>query len=207
MKKLNRKGFTLIELIIAMSILGIVLSIGYGILNGANKAINEQGKIFNGQTSINTVRTFLTKDLEQTKEFLGVFDKNGTLLEINNTKNELQELVNRTKVTDYEEYTYKIKINNTNNVASPIDIGYKVTLTKSGNLYKYDIDRIEKQGTTTISTIKLISNQLVNHEEIGSNINVPFTISMNSNKYHVAVGYEQNKKQNVYKFSASSRYF
>ena len=51
----NNKGFTLIEMIIAMTIFGIVISLGYGIFNSSQKAFTEQSEVFNSQTTMNLI--------------------------------------------------------------------------------------------------------------------------------------------------------
>lgn len=66
-KKNNDKGFTLIELIIAMSILSIVLAIGYNIINKSGGFINIQQYIAKNQSVANLVNTYFSKDIEESK--------------------------------------------------------------------------------------------------------------------------------------------
>lgn len=65
--KNNNKGFTLIELIIAMSILSIVLAIGYNIINKSGSIINLQQYITQNQSVANLVNTYISKDIEESK--------------------------------------------------------------------------------------------------------------------------------------------
>lgn len=202
MKKLNTRGVTLVELIIAISILGVVLSIGYGIINGANKSLNEQSKIFSGQMSIKTVRDFITKDLEQVEKqesedstsVLRLIDKNRTPLD----DSELQALVNEVNESNKEEYIYEMDVKDGK-------VEYKIILTKDEkrNKYMYDMVRVKTSGLNT-DTIEILSKQPVNFKD--GNVEIPFTIESKDNIYYVELGYEQNNKQNVYKFSVSSRY-
>lgn len=67
--KLNNKGFTLVELIIAITILTVVLGLGYNIIIGTNKATKEQSQIFSEQQNATLINKYLTKDLEQVKKF------------------------------------------------------------------------------------------------------------------------------------------
>lgn len=67
MKKISNKGFTLIELIIAISILTIVIFIGYKTINGISISTNSQKEVTLNQSSANLVNQYLTKDIEQSK--------------------------------------------------------------------------------------------------------------------------------------------
>ena len=196
MKKLNIRGFTLVELIIAISILSVVLSMGYGIINGANKSLNEQSEIFSGQMSIKIVRDFITKDLEQATVFTGPLDNSGILL-VDEVK--LQDLVNNIDVSNKEEYSYST------DTKDGKSIEYKIIISKQekSKKYIYDIVRIETSSSST-QTIEILSKQPVNFKD--GNVEIPFTIESKNNIYYVELGYEQNNKQNVYKFSVSSRY-
>ena len=53
MKKINNKGFTLLELIIAMSILTSVMFIGYNIFNKNSTLMHTQVNINKGQSNMN----------------------------------------------------------------------------------------------------------------------------------------------------------
>lgn len=203
MKNLNRKGFTLVELMIAISILGIVFSIGYGIINSSNKYIKEQSDIFSGQMSVNTAFSFITKDLEQSKSFEGPLDMSGRLLD--ESRNELQNLVNRTYTTKTEEYYYKIITNDT--VSTTIE--YKVIIHKDEQRNKYDYDVVRKKiSGSNVEEVEILSKQPINFSDNGLDvtIEIPYTIKQNLNNFHVELGYEHNGKQNRYKSSASSRY-
>lgn len=202
MKKLNTRGVTLVELIIAIAILGVVLSIGYGIINSANKSLNEQSEVFSGQMSINTVRKFITKDLEQAKKqeledsmsVLSLVDKNRTPLD----ESQLQALVNKVNESNKEEYIYEINTKDGK-------VEYKIILSKDEkrNKYMYDMVRVKTSDLNT-DTIEILSKQPVNFKD--SNVEIPFIVENEGNTYYVELGYEQNNKQNVYKFSVSSRY-
>ena len=65
MSRRNNKGFTLIELIIAMSILSIVLLMGYNVINKSDFFMNSQQKITNNQSIANIVNTYLAQDIEE----------------------------------------------------------------------------------------------------------------------------------------------
>ena len=67
MKKFNNKGFTLLELIVAMSILTVIILVGYKIFNKYSILMHTQVKINKGQLNMNTINEYLTKDLEQSE--------------------------------------------------------------------------------------------------------------------------------------------
>lgn len=64
MRKVNNKGFTILEVIIAIAILSVVVFVGYRVINGSNKSINSQQVTTNGQLGVNNINKYLTKDLE-----------------------------------------------------------------------------------------------------------------------------------------------
>lgn len=70
----NNKGFTLIEIIIVMTIMTTVISIGYTILNKTNSSSKEQQNIINGQSNANLINRYLTQDLEQAIEVINPTD-------------------------------------------------------------------------------------------------------------------------------------
>ncbi len=194
MKIKKNNGFTLVELIIAISILSIVLSIGYGIINSSNKALKEQSEVFSGQMSINNVNKFLTKDLEQSKNLIGPLDESGTgLTEL--TESQLQQLVNNVSVTMGKKYKYTIVLNNNTH------IDYEISVTKNPKNNKYEYDITKKESSVTI---EIVSNQPLNIE--GGEVQIPVKIKKNTSKYDIEIGYENRSKPNVYRFSVSSRY-
>lgn len=63
----NNRGITLIEVIIAITILTIVIGLGYSVINKSNESINKQQVITKGQMDANLINKYVTKDLEQSK--------------------------------------------------------------------------------------------------------------------------------------------
>lgn len=70
MKSKNKKGFTLIELIIAIAIITTVVFIGYKVLNKSEIFSNEQRKINNVQLGFNNLRKYITEDLKKTDSII-----------------------------------------------------------------------------------------------------------------------------------------
>ena len=67
MKKRGSSGFTLMELIIAITIFSIVIAIGYKIISGISIYTNNQKNITLNMSSANLINQYLTKDIEQSK--------------------------------------------------------------------------------------------------------------------------------------------
>lgn len=164
--KRNNKGFTLIELIIAMSIFSVVIFMGYKVINGSNKVSIAQAEISKEQQNANLLNKYLTKDLEVSKsiEPFGINDDGN----INNSKN-----------LD-DKYGYDIKINKE---GTDQIVKYEVYINDVNK--DYSIDRKENN-----ESINIISNQKYD----SSKSKLPFIISkdevrilMGDNNYNFKV--------------------
>lgn len=67
MKKVDTKGFTLIEVMLAITILSIVIASGYKIIVGISVFMNSQKNITYNMSTANLVNKYLTKDIEKSK--------------------------------------------------------------------------------------------------------------------------------------------
>ena len=67
--KRNNKGFTLIEVIIAITIFTTVIGLGYKVINSTNVVTKNQLKVFTEQQAANLVNKYITSDLERVKSF------------------------------------------------------------------------------------------------------------------------------------------
>lgn len=63
-----KDGVTLIELIIAISIISVIFILGYKLINGSTILTKKQSIIFSEQQSINLLKRYLTTDLENTSK-------------------------------------------------------------------------------------------------------------------------------------------
>lgn len=89
----NQKGFTLVELIIAISIMSIVIGLGYNVVNKITIASKSQSKVTDNQLNANLINKYVTKDLEVCKTFKGPAESSvGTEYEfiINEGSNEIK---------------------------------------------------------------------------------------------------------------------
>lgn len=143
MSKKSNRGFTLIELIIAMSIFTIVISGGYQIINRINNYMKKNEVIHENQISVNLVNKYVTKDLEKSVDFHENYSD----------ENKYSFLI---KVDDYKENNYDIKF-----------IKYEVNLVNEKA--NYDVIRTTYKDIPSeenqISKISLIENQKITVEE------------------------------------------
>lgn len=161
MRKDNR-GFTLVELIIAMSIFSIVIFMGYRVINGSNKVSTAQMGIFKEQQGANLLNKYLTQDLESAKiiEFENI-NSDGTLL----------------RARDDIEYSYKISKHN------DVKIAYTVKLGNHGKNV-YSISRNDGK-----SDIELLTNQEYSVKE---NYAPLVILKKAENLYDVNISYNDN---------------
>lgn len=195
MKKINSKGFTILEVIIAMSILSVVILVGYKIINGTEQSISHNKVIYEGQLNTNLVNKYLTNDIERSIESPK-----------SNTYNNLVE--ENVLYTDFTEG------NGTNKVQ--VDkVEYRVITRQMSEMndkkWEYDLNRIiyekDKEGNyIEKGDINLISKQPYYKEN--SNFK-PFEVKPGDGIYTVTVKYQEKKKNNkdntVYEFEVSSR--
>lgn len=136
----KNNGFTLIELIIAMSIFTIVIFVGYKVINIINISIEKDKVIYENQISVNLVNKYITKDIEKSIDF----KENYTKVD---SENEYYFLI---EVSDYNENNNDIKF-----------IEYKVKLTNEKS--NYSLTRVTYRDKHSlenkISYITLIENQ------------------------------------------------
>lgn len=196
----NSRGFTLVELIISMSILSTVFFIGHKVVNGTNTSIKNQQVIASGQSSINIINKYLTKDLENIPN-----DKNNGI----------------NKVVESEDdkslrYYYSIK---TNGVQESVDksgnpiiikvIKYEVEVNKEKNFYSVNRKTYsEESDSLHKNDINIIVNQQLKYQSE----EIPFEITKNDAVYTVKTIYTEgdtksidNYKNKEYKFDVRSR--
>mgnify|MGYP002578925890 CR=1 FL=1 len=113
---MRNKGFTLIELIIAISIFSTILLLGYKVIDGTSISTKKQSEIFNEQQVTNLLNKYFTKDIEKaiSIEFINI-DKSGNVIIRNSAddeysygyllKTDMYTHFNDDKSTKYNQYT------------------------------------------------------------------------------------------------------
>lgn len=210
MKKINNSGFTILEMIIAMSILTVVIFIGYGVINGSNKAINGQRDTSNEQLSVNLINKYITKDIEILEAKKNIEVKNNNVNVDSHSNKYIQN------------YTYTIDTVNYDEGGSVVDkVEYEVKHegeirdNKLNGIYSVN-RKSKKEDGNIISNLDLIINQKtmytkdssVDIEEFLENNLKPFIINKNNpnmNLYTVGIDYESNNKKKNYEFDVSPR--
>lgn len=150
MKK-NNKGFTLVEVIIAISIFSVVTAMGYQVINRINTDMAKSEVIYENQVSVNLINKYVTKDLEKSINFEENYSK---------------------KITE-SKYSFLIEVNNYTENSNDIKfIEYKVNLTNKK--LNYNVIRITYKESylleNKVSEVMLIQNQKT------TNSNRPFVI-------------------------------
>jgi prepilin-type N-terminal cleavage/methylation domain-containing protein len=186
-KILNEKGFTLVEVIISISILIVIVSIAYMVLNSSNKLLDSQKNISNIQQGMNLATRYLNKDLEDS-----------VYIKLKNKDNE--EVILDTILKNISQNTvyYKYEIITTENNT----INYEIQISKKGDRYLYSLNRISNK-----STINIISNQYIKYEKINSIINLetPVEIKYNNKLYDIYIKYLDKTQIKSYKFKVYKR--
>lgn len=151
MNKKNNKGFTLVEVIIAISIFSIVIAMGYQVINRINTDMVKNKVTHENQISVNLINKYITKDLEKSINFNRDYSKKVT-------ENEYSFVI---EVSNYKENNNDIKY-----------IEYKVNLTNEK--LNYNVTRRTYKGAYLLenkaSEIMLIENQRT------TNSDMPFVI-------------------------------
>ncbi|MGL5328902.1 MAG: PilW family protein [Peptostreptococcaceae bacterium] len=179
MNKKSNKGFTIVELLIAISIVTIVISMGYSIVNGTSKATRHQANVFSEQQAANLINKYITKDLEMCK-----FKEELNSTELDKYRNEYDST-----------YGYKI-INGTDD-----EIKYVVGIRDS----KYDLTRVASESSIKIAekiAIKNDDNTPFTIEK--DSIDTTYTMGNNAtdrNIYNIKI----SSLDNVYEFKVTPR--
>ncbi|MGL5348870.1 MAG: prepilin-type N-terminal cleavage/methylation domain-containing protein [Peptostreptococcaceae bacterium] len=210
MRNVNNKGFTLLELIIAIAILSVVIFVGYGVINGSNKTTSSQKYISKSQMSTNLINKYVTKDIEILEADKDIVPKN------NNVEIDLDNSLYR------QSYYYTIDTVNHSEGKSVVDkveyeIKHEGKIEKNKLRGKYSVNRKSKQeNDVVVSDLELVNNQNTlyykdNNVDIKTFIeeNVkPFNIdkyNSDINLYSVGIYYDSDSKDKEYSFDVSPR--
>lgn len=208
MKKLNKKGFTLLELLIAIAIFTAVIFIGYNIFNKYLILTNNQLNINQGQLTVNDMNEYLTKDLEKTSKVILKSDYIESKTNLTRQSTEDNIITNKNLEDAFEnyledrvfDYTYEIYSKEENE--EKINVTYEVNITKYKNNYKYSVLRQETGGIS----ITFINDETVTKKE-NESFELPFTIE-GDDIYKVNLGYNGKNNEFVrHEFTVASRLY
>lgn len=186
----NNKGFTLLEVIIAMSIFTTVIFGGYKVINIISINMEKDKLIYENQISVNLISKYITKDIEKSINFKENYSKT-------ESENEYSFLL---EVIDYKENNNDIKF-----------IEYKVKLINEKS--NYNVTRLTYKDEYLLQN-KISEIMLIQNQKITSYGNLPFVIKryeegidskgnkIYKNIYSVKLDSGKNKK---YSFDVSSR--
>ena len=172
---MRNKGFTLIELIIAISIFSTILLLGYKVIDGTSISTKKQSEIFNEQQVTNLLNKYFTKDIEKaiSIEFINI-DKSGNVI-IRNSAD--------------DEYSY----------------GYLLKTIENGNEKdsKYDGNVNKKEKTYSINRIVGSENLVLvsNHKYTDTDVEPLCIKKYDNNLYNIKL----LSGKHDYEFNVSSR--
>lgn len=171
--KNNEKGLTLLEIIVAVFILTIVLSISYKVFNGITSAVKKQQIITDAQVNVNLINKYLNRDLENCKEItktsLGSNYEYSVETPDKTIKYEVSiETKNNTGV--YSVTRIQENANDAENTLREEIISNQPLIQNNKEMKKTPF-KIEKQAGKSIYTVNIYYNESVQESQKNSDLN------------------------------------
>lgn len=189
----SKHGFTLIELVIAMSILTMVIGLGYKVLNKSSESTENQKNTFNIQQGINILKKFANQDFKNCK-YVSIKYNNQNTEDIktnigieNNILNVYEYIAN--EIDNNISYSYEYILNNDDS-----SISYIISTNRKGKNIYYSIIRKD-----TNSEIDIISNQKLHEKNM--DYSIPLDIRHNNKIFYITMNYMNRKDTSSYIFS------
>lgn len=193
----KNNGFTLLELLVSLSILTIVIFVGYKIIDKSIISTKNQGNINKGQLTMNDMNNYLNRDIEQSTSIeldLTTVKEDSTKLNLGRLDDEYIRFINSTQSNKSMIYTYTIVSDNKEN---KVIAKYITNIEFKDNKYKYSVSRHDSKDVK----INFISNSIL------KSTNLPPFIIKRKNPYEVSIQYNGRYDKNVnHVFNVTSRY-
>lgn len=108
MKVKNKKGFTLLELLVVMIIFTTTIFLGYQVINKSQRFSNKQHKVNDIQLGINNLKKYLTEDLKKCKsvDLLNTDTDSNYSYKINMDESNLEQIIYEVKYKTRGEKQY-----------------------------------------------------------------------------------------------------
>lgn len=180
--KLNNKGFTLLEVIIAMAIMTSVIFIGYQVINKTDILRRDQMLVSNIQNGTNNLKRYVTKELKESKSVYVKYGKKNIDLKDSESVNGLYKTI-QSEINNKDDIEYKYIIKTKDK-----DINYIVQVTKDRNKKVYSIYRQEEKA----------SFSLIEKQPLSDNM-IPIKITEKDDLYDVQLNYIKDNTK-VYSF-------
>ncbi|MDB0439264.1 type IV pilin [Clostridioides difficile] len=171
--KNNEKGLTLLEIIVAVFILTVVLSISYKVFNGVTSAVKKQQIITDAQVNINLINKYLNRDLENCKDVTKNNSGSGYEYNIETPENTVKyevsiEIKNNTGV-----YSVTRIQENTTDTEDALreEIISNQPLVQNNKEMKETPFKIEKQADKSIYTVSVYYNESAQEGQKNSDLN------------------------------------
>lgn len=180
--KLNNKGFTLLEVIIAMAIMTSVIFIGYQVINKTDTLRRDQILVSNIQNGTNNLKRYVTKELKESKSvYVKYSEKNIDLKDSDKVNNIYKTIQSEINNKGDIKYKYIIKTKDK-------DINYIVQVTKDRNKKVYSIYRQEEKASFSLIEKQPLSDDMI-----------PLKITEKDDLYDVQLNYIKDNTK-VYSF-------
>lgn len=185
MRKMNQRGFTLIEVVISMTIISVVLFVGYMVLNNSSKLIINQARSSDIQNGVNIIKQNAINDIKgSTSIVLNFDDISSEVIDKNTMTSMYEKIKSKIKKEKAYDYSYTIKYNNNSYIT------YTINTINENKRILYSVNRIDN------ANINLISKQEIDSD----NEDIPIEIYNNNGRYEINIKSIGSKKSENYRF-------
>ena len=185
---LNKKGFTLIEVIIALAIMTTVIFLGYTVINKVQVVSKDQFQISDVQNGFNNLKRYISNELKLSEDAQLKYDDKVISVGDVNERNYGYITDKIEFVSTDKNFTYDYVIKSDNKT-----VYYNISIYKKGNKKLYSIDRVDGKVQMNLIINQPLSDGLM-----------PLKIVRKDNLYDVELNYiKQNTK--IYSFDVYSR--
>ncbi|MFL8712360.1 PilW family protein [Clostridioides sp. GD02377] len=171
--KNNEKGLTLLEIIVAVFILTIVLSISYKVFNGITLAVKKQQIITDAQVNVNLINKYLNRDLENCKEVTKASSGSNYEYNIETPDNIVRYEVSIETKNNTGVYSVTRIQENTSDADNAVreEIISNQPLVQNNKEMKETPFKIEKQTDKYIYTVSIYYNESTQESQKDSDLN------------------------------------
>ncbi|WP_373600399.1 type II secretion system protein [Paraclostridium bifermentans] len=180
--KIKNRGFTLIEVIIAMAIMTSIIFIGYQVINKTDILRRDQILVSNIQNGTNNLKRYITKELKESKSVYVKYGEKKIDLKKSDDVNNLYKSI-QNEINNRDDIEYKYIINTKDK-----EINYIVQVIKDRSKKVYSIYRQEQKASFSLIEKQPLSNNMI-----------PLKITEKDSLYDVQLNYIKDNTK-VYSF-------
>ncbi|MDW8802738.1 prepilin-type N-terminal cleavage/methylation domain-containing protein [Clostridium sp. A1-XYC3] len=208
-----KKGFTLVELMISVAILGVIVAITYDVINSSNTFFSKQNSNIKNNEDIRVVNTWLSRDLQSSSSFID----NSLSDDAKKGKAPIYEIgdikyykINTGKINDDNLYRIERHSNKDGKmvlIENVSEEGFIIYLNESNKFYevtvalkdKFNTDKKNKFIVSTIKDVVITKPEIPDPEIPGEGTESEIFIDTNGDRrfngddYKVASPYDSNE--------------